>query len=81
MTNEISHILVVDDSESARSLIRTYLQGTNIKAAFAENGLQAIKKAKSNPFDLILLDVQLHEINGIEVCRILKSDTRTKDIP
>ena len=81
MTNEISHILVVDDSESARSLIRTYLKGTPIKAAFAENGPQAIKKAKSNPFDLILLDVQLPEINGIEVCRILKSDTRTKDIP
>lgn len=81
MTNEISHILVVDDSESARELIRRYLHGTSIKAAFAENGPQAIQKAKSNPFDLILLDVWLPEINGIEVCRLLKSDARTRDIP
>ncbi len=81
MTNETSHILVVDDSESARSLFRTYLKGTRIKAAFAESGLQAVKKAKSNPFDLVLLDVQLPDINGIEVCKMLKSDARTKDIP
>lgn len=81
MIDEKSHILVVDDSESARSLIRIYLSGTDIKAAFAENGPQAIKKAKSNSFDLILLDVQLPDISGIEVCKVLKSDARTKDIP
>ncbi len=81
MTNETAHILVVDDSVSARSLIRTYLEGTSIKAAFAESGVQAIKKAKSNPFDLILLDIRLPDISGIEVCKILKSDARTKDIP
>ena len=81
MINENSYILVVDDSESARALIRRYLRETSIKAAFAENGAQAIQKAKSNPFDLILMDVQLPDINGIEVCRMLKSDARTKDIP
>lgn len=81
MTDEKFHILVVDDSESARELVRAYLSKTSIKAAFAENGPQAIKKAKSNPFDLILLDIQLPDINGIEVCKILKSDARTKDIP
>ncbi len=81
MTNENAHILVVDDSVSARSLIRTYLEGTSIKAAFAESGVQAIQKAKSNPFDLILLDIRLPDISGIEVCKILKSDARTKDIP
>jgi len=81
MTNEKYHILVVDDSESARERVRIYLSKTNIKAAFAENGPQALKKAKSNPFDLILLDVQLPEINGIEICKILKADERTKDVP
>jgi len=81
MTDEKFHILVVDDSESARELVRVYLSKTSIKAAFAENGPQAINKAKSNAFDLILLDVQLPDINGIEICKILKSDVRTKDIP
>lgn len=81
MTDEKFHILVVDDSASARELVRIYLSKTSIKAAFAENGPQAIKKAKSNPFDLILLDVQLPDIDGIEICKILKSDARTKDIP
>ncbi len=81
MTHDVSHILVVDDSESARSIFRTYLKDAHIKTAFAESGLQAVKKAKSNPFDLILLDVQLPDINGIEVCKMLKSDARTKNIP
>ncbi len=81
MTDEKFHILVVDDSVSARELVRTYLSKTSIKAAFAENGPQAIKKAKSNSFDLILLDIQLPDIDGIEVCKILKADARTKDTP
>ena len=81
MTDEKFHILVVDDSGSAQDLIRIYLSRTDIKAAFAENGIQAIQKAKSNPFDLILMDVWLPDIDGIEVCRLLKSDARTKDIP
>ncbi len=81
MADKKFHILIVDDSKSARELVRSYLSETDIKAAFAENGPQAIKKAKSNPFDLILLDVQLPDINGIEICKILKSDARTSDIP
>ena len=81
MKNKNAHILVVDDSSSARSLIQTYLEGTSIKAAFAESGSQAVKRAKSNPFDLIMLDVRLPDINGIEVCKMLKADARTKDIP
>ncbi len=81
MQNEKSQILVVDDSASARDLVRVYLSGTDIKAAFAESGTQALTKAKSNPFDLILMDVHLPDMNGIDVCKILKSDTRTKNIP
>ncbi len=81
MTDGSNHILVVDDSASARELINQYLSESNIKAAFAESGSLAIKKAKSNAFDLILLDVYLPDIDGIEVCRILKSDKRTKNIP
>jgi signal transduction histidine kinase len=81
MNNKSAHILVVDDSASARSLIRTYLEGTPVKAAFAESGIQAVKRAKSNPFDLIMLDVRLPDVNGIEVCKMLKADARTKDIP
>jgi signal transduction histidine kinase len=81
MTNNKFHILVVDDSKSARELVRDYLLKTNIKAAFAETAPQALKKAKSNPFDLIMLDVHLPGISGIEICKILKSDVRTKNIP
>jgi signal transduction histidine kinase len=81
MQNKVFHILVVDDSESVQSLFRTYLRGSNIKAVFADSGMQAVQKAKSNPFDLILLDVYLPDINGIEVCKMLKSDARTKDVP
>lgn len=81
MTDNNFHILIVDDSKSARELVQTYLEKTNIKTAFAESGAQAIKKAKSNPFDLVLLDFYLPDISGVETCKILKSDARTSSIP
>ena len=48
----------------------------------AKNGEQALKAALSNtPPDLILLDIMMPEMDGYEVCRRLKSDNKTKDIP
>ncbi len=47
----------------------------------ASNGREAVEKAKANVPDLILLDVVMPEMNGFEVCRALRADERTKNVP
>ena len=74
---EIKKILVVDDEES----ICSYLQRKLVKLGYtvytAEDGEEAIEQAFSNLPDIILLDVKLPKLSGIEVCKKLKSDGRT----
>jgi len=78
---KIPHILVVEDSESSRLLIQQYLQPENYQLAFAKNGQQALSKAKAHHYDLILMDVELPDIKGFEVCKHLKNNKSTKNIP
>ncbi len=76
-----NQILIVDDSNSTCKLVEEYLKGSRSKAAFARSGAEALKKVKANRFDLILLDVNLPDIDGYKVCRQLKSNDFSKDIP
>lgn len=76
-----NHILVVDDSSSLLSMVKEYLRMFGYKTAIAKNGKEALKKIKANSFDLILLDVNLPDISGYEVCRQLKSNDLSKEIP
>jgi two-component system, OmpR family, alkaline phosphatase synthesis response regulator PhoP len=75
---ELKKILVVDDEEP----ISSYLQKKFTKLGFivyiAGDGEEALNQAFSNLPDIILLDVKLPKLTGTEVCRILKSDERTK---
>jgi DNA-binding response OmpR family regulator len=77
----IKKILIVDDEE----LIYTYLQKKLTKLGFhvsvATDGEGALKQALNNLPDVILLDVKLPKLNGIEACKRLKADGRTRDIP
>ncbi len=75
-------ILVVDDREINLELIRTVLgMEGNFSLVTVTDGKSAIRKAKTNYFDLILLDIMMPEMDGYEVCQILKSYPTTKDIP
>ncbi len=75
-------ILVVDDMAINLELIKSVL---NLEGHFSlvmvSDGKSAIRKAKTNHFDLILLDIMMPEMDGYEVCNILKSYPTTKDIP
>lgn len=75
-------ILVVDDQPQLRELVAVTLQD-EYQVFFAENGQQAIEKTQTEQPDLILLDVMLYgsELDGLEVCRRLKNDPATRDIP
>jgi two-component system, OmpR family, alkaline phosphatase synthesis response regulator PhoP len=74
-------ILLVDDTETVLMFEKMMLKSTGHNIETAVNGQKAIEAvAKSRP-DLILLDIMMPELNGIEACRHLKSDRATKDIP
>ena len=72
-------ILVVDDEQSIRELLEFNLKKNGYETLTAADGREALQKAEGT--DLILLDLMLPEIDGIEVCRRLKTAARTTDIP
>jgi two-component system, OmpR family, alkaline phosphatase synthesis response regulator PhoP len=67
-------ILIVDDEQDITEFIQYNLQKEGFLTEVASDGLEALKKADSFKPDLILLDVMMPKMDGIEVCRIIKSD-------
>ena len=75
-------ILLVDDDENNRVLLSRRLnREAGFKVQVAENGKQALDKIRNQVFDLILLDVCMPEMNGLEVLQVLKTDKLLKHIP
>ncbi len=74
-------ILVVDDEPDAIDLIQFNLSGAGFEVVTASDGSQALKDARKFAPDLILLDVMLPEIDGLEVCKLLRRDPATSGIP
>ncbi|MFP2929051.1 response regulator [Pyxidicoccus sp. 3LG] len=75
------HILLVEDEPVIRELVRSMLSDGTVDVVCAANGLEGLKLARSGTFHLILMDVVLPQLDGISVCRILKSDPATADVP
>jgi sigma-B regulation protein RsbU (phosphoserine phosphatase) len=74
-------LLVVDDNETNRDLLARRLERQGYRVVLAESGRQALEILKQHPFDLVLLDIQMPEMNGYEVCQQLKADEGTRDMP
>ena len=74
-------ILIVDDEKAIRELLKVNLQRSGYEATEADNGQRALDMVRSEHFDLILLDVMLPEIDGLEVCRHLKAAIETSSLP
>tara|TARA_Y100001935_G_scaffold38559_1_gene30902 strand:- start:570 stop:1271 length:702 start_codon:yes stop_codon:yes gene_type:complete len=75
------NILVVEDDSDIRELISFNLKNEGYQVFEANDGEVGIDKARNNNLDLILLDLMLPGIQGLDVCRIIKSDQETKEIP
>lgn len=73
-------ILLIEDNADYQYLIQNAL-GTDYKVFVASNGKQGIELAKEHRPDLVLLDIQLGEMDGFEVCHLLKSQKETIDTP
>ncbi len=76
-----ARILVVDDIEANRRLLKAKLEAQYFVVFEAENGLDAIDVARQELPDIILLDVMMPGMDGFEACQRLKSDGRTEHIP
>lgn len=74
-------MLVVDDNEMNRDLLSRRLQRQGFTVAMAEDGKQALEQIQSQPFDLVLLDVMMPQMNGYQVLEYLKTDTYLRHIP
>jgi len=76
-----SRILVVDDNAQNRELLVVYLESIPVRAEEAADGVEALERIAVDPPDLILLDIMMPRMSGFEVCRKLKSDPATREIP
>jgi two-component system alkaline phosphatase synthesis response regulator PhoP len=74
-------ILVVDDEEDILELVRFHLAREGYQLTLATTGEEALKKAKLEPFALVVLDLMLPGLDGLEVAKALKADARTKSVP
>jgi CheY-like chemotaxis protein len=79
MTNEL--ILIIEDNEKNRKLVRDVLQYKGYKTLEAETGEDGVRLAQESSPALILMDIQLPGMNGIEALGRLRADPKTKKIP
>jgi len=74
-------VLVIDDVPSNCRLLEAILQRQFCEVSIAVNGLDGLRAVRADPPELVLLDWRLPDIDGLEVCRLLKQDPSTRDVP
>jgi DNA-binding response OmpR family regulator len=74
-------VLAVDDQRDALRLLQIRLQNAGFDCLTAHDGVGALELLSKEPVDVIILDVMMPQMDGIEVCRRLKADEKTKDVP
>ena len=76
-----SRVLVVDDDRRVRDLLEITLSSNGLGVITAEDGEQAVHRARAERPDLVLLDVRLPKKSGLEVCDLLRSDPTDPSVP
>ena len=79
--NSQANILIVDDTPDNLDLLASIFKKRGYQTCCCKNGLEALEIARSGWAELILLDIQMPEMDGYEVCEQLKADSKTKEIP
>ena len=74
-------ILVVDDEPQIRRVMRAALSATGYEVSDARSGEEAVEKLGDERFDLILLDVNLPGMSGMDACRVIRRETLVPDVP
>jgi signal transduction histidine kinase len=81
MAEEPGRILVVDDNRTSRLKLSMNLEQQGHSVSLAEDGQQALDRLKGEPFDVVLLDILMPEMDGYQVLERMKSDPELRDIP
>ena len=68
-------VLIVDDEEMIRGVLKEYVEFEGGTAYEAADGMQAVKMCRENDFDIILMDIMMPKMNGVECLRRLKENT------
>ncbi len=74
-------ILLVEDEEEILQLAKLYLEKEGFRTCLARTGLDAVKQVKAERPDLVILDLMLPELDGLEVCKRIRSDSQTAMLP
>ena len=74
-------ILIIEDDKDIAELIQYNLQQEKMATEICFSGVQGLSKARQTLPDLIVLDLMLPDMGGLEICKVLKSDSKTKGIP
>jgi len=79
--NSKKRILIVDDEPDITETLKFLMESEGFETIIALDGEEALKKAREENPDIMILDVMLPKINGYKVCRLLKFDSKYKHIP
>ena len=79
--NAAKKILIVEDEKDILELVKLYLEKEGFRTATAVTGLQGLKQVKAEHPDLIVLDLMFAEIDGLEVCKLIRADPQTAMTP
>ncbi len=76
-----SRVLIVEDETDIRDLLAFHLEREGYQVSKSRTGIDALRQIKASPPDLILLDIMLPELDGLEVCRRLRRESGTAGLP
>ena len=74
-------VMLVDDDRDCRTVLKAILERLSIRVAEADDGAQALQRARKRRPDLIVMDIRMPGMNGIEACRTLRRDAELRGIP
>jgi CheY-like chemotaxis protein len=79
--NETKTVMIVDDEASLRTLVRANLEVDGLEVSEAVDGAEALEMMRQNPPDLVLLDIMMPRMDGIEMLEEVAADPELRDIP
>src|SRR5271154_6028133 len=77
----VAHILLVEDTLTQALMMQHILESNNFQVSIVKDGTKALTFLTSQKPDLILSDISMLEVDGYELCRRVKEDPKTRDIP
>jgi two-component system chemotaxis response regulator CheY len=82
MSAEVKRVLIVDDSTTMRRMVSATLRALkNVQYVEAENGLEAIERLAINKVDLMVLDLNMPDMHGLEVVKFVRNHAAFRDLP